>query len=157
MQSRRRRLAGEHSQALLALLDANARMPGPIPLLLETADDEEEDQVWARRALHVYHDALADGYKPQLRSLERLLSCLRLPQQPTALPAQSMVLHPLCCAAEQPKHMSAGRVPHSIPCIVAPCIRIPMLACACGRSVHAVQWYAPKRPALHTSTPACSR
>ena len=90
MQNRQRRLRNEHSQALLVLLDANAQMPAPVPLLLDAAE-EEEDQLWARRALHAYHDAVADGYKPGLRLLERLLSCLRLPHQATVLPSHALV------------------------------------------------------------------
>ena len=89
-QTRQRRLRNEHSQALLALLDANAQIPAPVPLLLDS-QEEEEEELWARRALHAYHDALADGYKPGLRLLERLMSCLRLPHQATVLPSQHLV------------------------------------------------------------------
>ena len=39
------------------------------------------DGGWARRALGVYHDALAAGARPRLHVLERLLACLRLPHQ----------------------------------------------------------------------------
>ena len=91
-QTRQRRLRNEHSQALLALLDANAQIPAPVPLLLDSQEEEEEEEeLWARRALHAYHDALADGYKPGLRLLERLMSCLRLPHQATILPSQHLV------------------------------------------------------------------
>ncbi len=51
-----------------------AALPSPLP---PTSDDEPD---WAARAVGVYRDALACGVRPSLRLLDRVLACLRLPQ-----------------------------------------------------------------------------
>jgi hypothetical protein len=39
----------------------------------------ESDANWPTRALTVYREALAGGYRPSMRILDRLFACLRLP------------------------------------------------------------------------------
>ena len=41
-------------------------------------------------AVQGYHDAVADGYRPKVRLLERLLSCLRLPQRAAKAPQEHL-------------------------------------------------------------------
>ena len=70
--------AGAGAALLRALSGAAGRPDEPAPPLAAAGGGEGG---WARRALDVYHDAVAAGYRPRLHVLERLLACLRLPHQ----------------------------------------------------------------------------
>jgi len=70
--------AGAGAALLRALSGAAGRPNEPAPPLAAAGGGEGG---WARRALDVYHDAVAAGYRPRLHVLERLLACLRLPHQ----------------------------------------------------------------------------